>query len=134
MLQAKPNHLGFPSGTEKGVVMALTEMAPPQRTRESKYNYSPEEIEQAFNSLFPKEKGKEPGSPADGPFQTTGQARSAANALILAMEAADSERGKQVGSRVWENEPDKWYFALKVGRKQGGGRPVGSTNKGSNGS
>lgn len=103
--------------------MALQNIAPPSRTREAKYKYSDEEVAEAFAMLFEQE-----GSPADGPFETAGQARSAANALVVRMEGTEAERGKQVGSRVWEQEPGQWYFALKVGRKKGGGRPAGSTN------
>lgn len=52
-------------------------------------------------------------TPGDGPFDTAGKARAAANSLLTQL----GEDGKKYGARVVQ-QSDGFYFGLKEGRKQ----------------
>ena len=98
--------------------MALRTMTPPSRTRQAKYSYTEDDLSGALDMVA---NGEFPG---DGPFETAGQARSAANALTVALEEFEKGSTDDVGSRVWEEtdnenaEDNGFYFALKQGRRK----------------
>jgi hypothetical protein len=102
--------------------MNIQVMEAPSLKRKSKYGYGPDEVAAANAALGD---GKTPG---DGPFDTEGQARSAAQALVRALGRAD------VGTRSWEAE-DGWYFIVKIGRrkKNGEGAKPQASGKGGKG-
>lgn len=91
----------------------------PKQSRKSQYDYSGD-VDNIREMLA---NGQTPG---DGPFDSTGKARSAANALLTAL----GDDGKEYGSRVVERE-DGFYFGLKKGRKEYKGRAdKGNAKKG----
>lgn len=90
----------------------------PATTRSLKYDYSG-----SLDSV--KEQLAAEQTPGDGPFDTQGQARAAANSLLAQL----GEDGKAFGARTVQrtDEADKdgkggWYFGLKPGRKEYKGR------------
>lgn len=90
--------------------MPVQEVSIPKQARERKYVYDADALDVAVSML---NDGKAPG---DGPFDSDGKARSAANALIEAL----GEDGSDLGTRVFE-VPEKgsgaWYFGLHPGRR-----------------
>lgn len=93
----------------------------PKTARKLQYDYSADldNIKAMLND------GQNPG---DGPFDTQGKARAAANSLLEQL----GEDGKQYGARTTENPAGQdpgWYFALKVGRKEYKGRATAENGK-----
>lgn len=82
----------------------------PKQTRKLTYDYTASL--DAVKELL--EAGQTPG---DGPFDTQGKARAAANSLLAQL----GDDGKQYGARVVQKD-DGFHFGLKKGRKEYKGR------------
>jgi hypothetical protein len=82
----------------------------PTLTRESKYNYSDEAIQDAIEKL---RAGDEKDMPGDGPFEKEGQVRAASNRLTLLVRESSE---LNPGVRSWEAE-DGWWFVLRPTRR-----------------
>lgn len=96
--------------------MGIRAIELPATTRKLTYDYSAD----LDNVKAMLSDGQTPG---DGPFDTQGKARAAANSLLEQL----GEDGKQYGARTVQRD-DGWYFGLKVGRKEYHGRKKASEN------
>lgn len=97
--------------------MGITALDPPVTERKRTHEFSPEDAKEALTMLDNDQ------APGNGPYKTAGIARSAANALIAAVERYDDETVGEFGSRVWEQEDGAvakrgHYFVLKAGRRK----------------
>lgn len=123
----------YTDGTTGKVItrMPIQSLTPPKQQRQSRYDYTEDDVNTALDMLADLADGASEDAPGDGPFATEGEARSAGHAMVTAM----GSEGDNVGVRVWsvgETKPEKrkrgdktitvqageFYFALKNGKRK----------------
>jgi hypothetical protein len=81
------------------------------RSRKSKYPYTEAEVNQAVKLL---NDGKTPGV---GPFEGENglrDARSAAQALVRHVEAADPDLEGEIGTKAWEDDDGDAFAVVRI--------------------
>lgn len=124
--------------------MGIQALTPPKQNRTSQYDFTEEDLKTARAMLKEAKSNLDAPLPGDGPYSTEGEARSAAHALVEALDnntlgtrvwpdgpTKSEERTHKTGKKAGEKytvEVGKFYFTVKHGRKQRKAKENGDGN------